>query len=438
MNRNQICMMSISILALTAASGLAIAQNRDHSPRNAVVLAERSARTQTSLADAISLAEKHTKGVAIGVRLMANREVFHTESNGLREFRDRSLGEKAPAYVPPEQDKADAEDADGRPGKPSTAATDRGRDTRTNMPMTPDADRWQDSTKTLFAVVTCVIDQARVRDVVIDMSDGSVLGMQSVNASAFGMNRETSRGMDRDGQYSEGQYTDPSRFSLVRASDLMNATARNTEGQRIGDIDELVLNPDSNRIVYGVLRRGGFLGMNESRYAVSTNELSVPKDGGILVNLNNSDFMGHSGFDDKKWPTQADPEWSTRWNSDAEKPTPATRILKASDLIGTSVQCSEGQKVGTISDLIVEPRSGRVVYAIVESDRGELVVPMSVLQSKGEARVMKMTHAEVMALPTLDADSDPDWSDARWNRRIHDNYKAKMDLTAAQSERSRP
>lgn len=430
MNRHVMFMVSASLVALTTASGTAFAQSQSDTPLGSVRLAERSAQMKMSLAEAIDLAEKHTKGVVIGIRLSSDRNIFHTEANGLVETRDGTWEERGSGGKRDDRDRIDepaVERKDAQPGverKGAQPGVERGGDPASvRQSMEP-----QGSSEPLVAIVTCVIDLARVRDVVIDMKDGRVLGMQSVYAGRHGGAR---------GEYSRDMDGDQSRFLLVRASDLMNATARDGEGQRIGDIDELVLNPDSDRILYGVLRRGGFLGFNESRYAVSTSELSVPKDGSIVLNLSNSDFQGHSGFDSEKWPTQADPEWSTGWNSDDERAPLATRILKASDLIGTDVGCGEGQKVGEISDLIVEPRSGRVVYAIVKSERGEIVVPISVLHAEGEGRVMRMTHAEVLALPTLDGERDPDWSDARWNRRMHDAYNARMNLTAAPTERSR-
>lgn len=401
MTRSTFCIVSMSLMALTTASGTALAQSRSEAPQNFVRLADRSAEMKTSLAEAISIAEKHSKGVVIGIRLSTNRDAFLTEANGMRQTGDGTWGQPAPdrnesgAVVP---------SAERGVTVPNTRAT--------STPQTP--------ATPMFAIVTCVIDRARIRDMVIDMSTGTVLGMQSMNASAQG-NR---------GEYQNGMYVDQSRFSLVRASDLMNATVQSADGQRVGDIDELVINPDSNHIVYGVLRRGGFLGLNESRYAVAASELSVPKDGIILLNLSNSDFEGHSGFAADKWPTQADSEWTTSWNQSTEQAPDATRILKATELIGTTVECSDGQKVGEISDLIVEPRSGQVVYAIVGADRGEIVVPMSIVHAHGERRIMKMTHAEVLALPVLGDKTEPDWNDARWNRRIHDTYKAEMDLSA--------
>lgn len=413
-------MASISILTLIAASGTALAQYNNESPRNLVRLAERSAEMNTNLSKAISLAEKHTGGVAVGVRLTTDNATFHMDASGLRTDKGNVRSENNPAR-----------------DRDRDIESDRKQNQRqTNTPDAQAKSLSKNSAEPMLAIVTCVIDQVRIRDVVIDMSKGTVLGMQSVNASGERMRREN----QSDSRYYESQ------FGMVRASELMNASVRNSQDQRIGDIDELVINPETDRIVYGVLRRGGFLGFNESQYAISNEQLSVPKDGQIVLNLNNSDFEDHSGFDDDNWPTQADPALSsrqnqysdTRRNQDTEKMPRMTQILKVTDLIGTDVQSSNGQKVGEINDLVVEPRNGRVVYCIVDTDRGEIVVPMSVLQRKGKERVLNMTHTEVMAMPTIESDNDPDWNDAKWNQKTHDSYNAKMNLTAAPTGDDQP
>lgn len=462
MNRSMTSMASISILALTALSGTAMAQSQYQyqSSRDSARLAERSDDMKASLADAISMAEKHTDGVVIALRLTSDRNSFLSDANGLGEYGDTSRdgeytgSDREKREYRENQNQQDANTRENRENKNRNDATnrdpqnqtdaykrnqndadsraDRVRDEaekRNGMNSGGDWNRYgHDSDEAMFAIVTCVIDGSRTRDVVIDMSEGKVLGMQSVHASA-----RNARNSDRD----DSQYS-RSDFGLVRASDLMNATVRNSEDDRIGDIDELAINPDTNHIVYGVLRRGGFLGFGESRYAVSTSELSVPRNGEIQMNLRNDDFEDREGFDDEKWPTQADSEWSTSWSSDNDTPQRASRIIKATDLIGMNVQCSDGKDFGEINDLVVEPRSGRVVYAIVDSERGEVVVPMSVLKAQGEERTIKMTQSELQAMPTLGRGNDPDWNDARWNRRIHDNYNTRMDLTSAWSGSGRP
>jgi len=422
MSRNPVYMTSLSVLALITCSGTALAQSRYEPPQSSIRLAEQAAQLDMNLADTISAAEKHTGGVAIGVRLTMDVPSSMSDAAGPRVLENRSTENKAKeSKAKSEKSQLEARNEQGQSDK--AGAKRSGGETYAST----HNDRLGFEAP-MYAIVTCVIDGTKVREVVIDMSDGTVLGSQSIDAV---------RSVSKDLVAHEKQ-ADQTRLVLVRATDLMNASARNASDEHVGDIDDLVLNPETDQIVYGVLRRGGFLGFNEARYAIPASELTVPKDGRILLNLRKEAFEGDSGFSDERWPTQADAQWNTSGTDASDKASRATRILKATDLIGTNVQCSEGQSVGKITDLIVEPRSGRVVYAIVASERGRIVVPMSVVEQMGDGRVMNMTHAEVMALPTLGEDTEPDWGDAAWNQDVHERFNTKMKLTSVTLNDNRP
>lgn len=286
----------------------------------------------------------------------------------------------------------------------------------------------------LFAVITCVIDQARVREIIVDMRDNSIVGVYAMDALRNG-NDFTS---DDSSRY-EREATQTRSAANVRASDLMNATARTADGKRIGDIDELAIDPDSNRVVYAVLRRGGFLGMGESRFAIPTSELSIPHDGRMHTSLTETDFEGESGFENNNWPTRADQQWARTERADGTPAPAARRIVKATNIIGSSVECRDGNELGKIKDLIVEPRSGRVVYAIVNSSSGYLPVPMEVLRAKGDrgGYSMPMTMTELRDRPTIQANRDPNWNDTAWNRSIYESYGLTIDERYPQSDQNR-
>ena len=405
------CMTTVFILASISLSGTALGQSSLEPPRKLLRIAEQAADMDMKLAGAIALAEKHTGGTAIGVHLTMDRQLFMTSANGVHELWTAPDGEAHPARklertVPAKK---------AGEGKAANPADTESRQSEQRIS--------SGSAPTVFAIVTCVLDNTAVRDVVIDMADATVLGVQSTYSTDKNA-REVRR---------VAASPDASRYSLVRATDMMNASARNATNQHVGDIDDLVLDPESNHVVYGVLRRGGFMGFNEARYAVPARMLNAPEDGRILLNLSNDDFEGRSGFDNDKWPLQADSAWVVRGAGAQETTKRRSRILRATELIGTNVQSDDGQKVGEISDLVVEPSSGQVIYAIIETGRGRLVVPMSVVQQMGTGRIMRMSHAEVTTLPTLGDDTEPDWGNRQWNQAVHERYDTDVTLAEVPS-----
>jgi sporulation protein YlmC with PRC-barrel domain len=61
----------------------------------------------------------------------------------------------------------------------------------------------------------------------------------------------------------------------IRTTDLVGSDLRNAEDRDLGEIDNVVVSPQSGQIEYVVVTRGGFLGLGQDRIAVPWNHLRV-------------------------------------------------------------------------------------------------------------------------------------------------------------------
>jgi sporulation protein YlmC with PRC-barrel domain len=55
---------------------------------------------------------------------------------------------------------------------------------------------------------------------------------------------------------------------VIRAKKVIGTTVKNTAGEKIGTVEDIVLDKLSNNIVYAVVGFGGFLGVNEKFHPV--------------------------------------------------------------------------------------------------------------------------------------------------------------------------
>jgi sporulation protein YlmC with PRC-barrel domain len=55
---------------------------------------------------------------------------------------------------------------------------------------------------------------------------------------------------------------------VIRAKKVIGTSVKNTAGERIGQVEDIVLDKLSNNIVYAVIGFGGFLGMMEKFHPV--------------------------------------------------------------------------------------------------------------------------------------------------------------------------
>ncbi len=51
--------------------------------------------------------------------------------------------------------------------------------------------------------------------------------------------------------------------SAIRAKKVIGTTVKNTAGEKIGKVEDIVLDKTSNNIIFAVVGFGGFLGVNE-------------------------------------------------------------------------------------------------------------------------------------------------------------------------------
>ena len=72
--------------------------------------------------------------------------------------------------------------------------------------------------------------------------------------------------------------------SAIRASKVIGTSVFNTTGEKIGKVEDVVLDKSSNNIMFAVVGFGGFLGMNEKFHPLpwSTLDYEKQKDGYVV------------------------------------------------------------------------------------------------------------------------------------------------------------
>src|SRR6187401_3526284 len=79
------------------------------------------------------------------------------------------------------------------------------------------------------------------------------------------------------------RHEDEVQGRVFRATKLNDCTVKNLKGEKIGEIEDLVIDRDEGVVAYGVLSFGGFLGIGEKLFAVPFNSLTRTKDEGVVV-----------------------------------------------------------------------------------------------------------------------------------------------------------
>ncbi len=263
-------------------------------------------------------------------------------------------------------------------------------------------------------------------------------------------------------------------FAMARrwqkSSDLTGKKITNPSGEDLGKLEEIVVDANSGRILYGVLSFGGVLGVGDKLFAIPWSSLSLTSDyKSFVLDIDKDRLKTASGFDKGQWPNFADEQWATEtykyynqtpyWRTEIrseargdgarqasdvnyrerwrERPTV---WQKATDLSRKDVRNLQNEDLGKMNDLAIDPDSGRVLYGIL-SFRGKLfAVPWNALNLSNDGKQFTLNVDKEALKDSVSFTSDkwPNMTDPRWAGEIHTHYHVQPYWIVEVEETRRP
>jgi len=93
------------------------------------------------------------------------------------------------------------------------------------------------------------------------------------------------------------------KSGVLRASELIGMTVLGNDGKKLGDIKDLVIDPEEGGIQYAVLDFGGFAGIGDKYFAVPWEALQLDQmNNKLSLDVHKKDLKNAPGFDKKNWP----------------------------------------------------------------------------------------------------------------------------------------
>jgi len=196
-------------------------------------------------------------------------------------------------------------------------------------------------------------------------------------------------------------------LKAARLSKLDGVNIYDSNAKKIGEVEDLVIDPESGRIVHALVSLGGVMGIGDKQYAVPTKQLRI-----------------FSRAVDDTVPLKVElgaPQDSMTPAKSLEKDSP---YLMGSRLVDMDVYDGSGKEVGEIEDVIVDLQSGEAKYVLIEfegsyaPDDKVYAFPMSALKRDKDGRklMLNVTKESLSSTPSVDlARLDKvDLSDTAW------------------------
>jgi uncharacterized protein YjbJ (UPF0337 family)/sporulation protein YlmC with PRC-barrel domain len=96
----------------------------------------------------------------------------------------------------------------------------------------------------------------------------------------------------------------------MSASKLTGENVRNHEGEKLGHIEDMVIDLEAGQVAYAVIASGGFLGLGDKYFAVPWDMLTVdPENDEIVVDISMDSLRNAPGLAKDHWPDVSNDDW---------------------------------------------------------------------------------------------------------------------------------
>lgn len=101
--------------------------------------------------------------------------------------------------------------------------------------------------------------------------------------------------------------------NTLSATTLIGDPVVNRNGESLGKIEDLMIEPERSRVSYAVLSFGGFLGMGNKLFAVPLQAMRLSREEKrFVLDVDKERLKNAPGFDKETWPDFADPAYNTK------------------------------------------------------------------------------------------------------------------------------
>lgn len=224
----------------------------------------------------------------------------------------------------------------------------------------------------------------------------------------------------------------------VRASQLIGKDVRNSQGQDLGEIQDLFVDLPARQVHYAVLSFGGFLGLGDKLFAYPMRAFTLSRDRGELVlDVSRERLEKAPGFASEIWPNYGDDPYFgevRRYFNEAQRPPATARgMMRATELLGRGVNDRSGRDAGEIQDVVVDLAQGRISYLVMDFDKrwslDDKLLPLpvgafSLPRERGEELVLNLDRSRLDMSRGFESNKWPDLNSSAFRQHTEAYFLA--------------
>jgi sporulation protein YlmC with PRC-barrel domain len=209
---------------------------------------------------------------------------------------------------------------------------------------------------------------------------------------------------------SQANATQSANYRALRASEVIGKSVRNSQGQDIGKIEDMVIDLNTGQVRHAILSFDPGILSAERLFAVPVNELRMATDRDDIVYDVSRERLESASFNRSEWNENflRDPARLSRIDPGARTAQSAQgNLQRASDLIGQNVKSRTGETIGELEELVVNMAQQNVHYAVMKFDaswapgtESRFVLPLNAFQPSADRTelVLDVDRSKVQAM----------------------------------------
>jgi sporulation protein YlmC with PRC-barrel domain len=183
---------------------------------------------------------------------------------------------------------------------------------------------------------------------------------------------------------------------VPRASIFIGSQVINPQGEALGKIEDLVLDPIKGRIKYAALSYGSILGFGGKLFAVPWEALKLAPNGKtFILDVSKEQLEASAGFDDSAWPSRPD---SVLRAAASDLPKPSEKMAPTGTGASRTAAARQAQETvmsGTVA--AVDVPGERLTLKAAGGKAVELQAPVEMLNGLQSGDVVEVKIAGTRA-----------------------------------------
>lgn len=241
------------------------------------------------------------------------------------------------------------------------------------------------------------------------------------------------------------------KLELVPTSSAIGTNVYGNDGEKIGDVNDLILSRADGRITYALVGRGGVLGVGEKVVPVPFNAFGWDTQKKAFTLPVNKDRMKEAPTLDKgEWTSLNDSAKTDQFNryfsvqSDADNaddlsfrnefksnlPADQRPLVRVSEVKGKKLMADDGRELGRVEELVYDSSTGRIAFAIVTFGgalgfgEDKVPVPWTMLDVNRDGRLVAvgLEKEKVRTAPRLSSRDGTELRDSAFASRLYAHY----------------